>query len=97
MQVLSYNGEKVILFCIIMLNFCCDYYEITFYKYIMYEWISKHLIFVGCLDILTTAHQMGLTIFEEEKDKQASTKVYAKEDFSVLNRFESKRSESLQS
>ena len=54
----------------------------------MYEWISKHLIFVGCLDILTTAHQMGLTFFEEEKDKQASTKVYAKEDFFVLNRFE---------
>ena len=63
----------------------------------MYEWISKHLIFVGCLDILTTAHQMGLTFFEEEKDKQASTKVYAKEDFFVLNRFESKRSELLQS
>ncbi len=45
----------------------------------------------GCLDTLTTAQQLNLTVVEEEKEKRVSTKVYTKEDFSVVNRFESKQ------
>ena len=48
----------------------------------------------GCLDTVTTAQQLSLTVFEEEKEKQATTKVYTKEDFATVNRFESKQSSS---
>ncbi|KAL3880398.1 hypothetical protein ACJMK2_032642, partial [Sinanodonta woodiana] len=44
---------------------------------------------LGCLDTLTTAHQHNLSVQEEAREKQATTKVYAKEDFSLVNRFES--------
>ena len=45
----------------------------------------------GCLDTLTRANQLGFTVLEEEKERQAAaTKVYSKEDFSVVSRFESK-------
>ncbi len=44
---------------------------------------------VGCLDTLTSAQQLKLTVFEEEKEKQTTTKTYTKEDFSTVNRFES--------
>ena len=44
----------------------------------------------GCLDTLTVAKQCNLTVLEEAKEKAASTKIYNKDDFSVVNRFESK-------
>ncbi len=48
------------------------------------------IIIVGCLDTLTSAQSLSLTVYEEEKEKEATTKVYTKEDFSTVNRFESK-------
>ena len=36
-----------------------------------------------------TAQQLGLSVYEEEAEKQTSSKVYTKEDYSVVNRFES--------
>ena len=47
-------------------------------------------LYPGCLDTLATAHQLQLSVLEEEKEKQTTTKVYTKEDYSVVNRFESK-------
>ncbi|KAK6172343.1 hypothetical protein SNE40_016020 [Patella caerulea] len=44
---------------------------------------------LGCLDTLTIARQLNIQVAEETKEKQTTTKVYSKEDFSVLNRFES--------
>ena len=48
------------------------------------------LLIVGCLDTLTIAKQQNLVVHEEAKEKTSSTKVYTKDDFSVVNRFESK-------
>lgn len=54
---------------------------------------SKHahtfVWFVGCLDVLTMAQQANLTVVEETKEKQATSKVYTKDDFTMVNRFES--------
>lgn len=43
----------------------------------------------GCVDTLTSAQQLGVAVLEEEKEKQPAAKVYTKEDFSIVNRFES--------
>ncbi|CAE1311209.1 MYCBP2 [Acanthosepion pharaonis] len=48
---------------------------------------SLHML--ACLDTLTTAQQLHLTVYEEAKEKLAATKDYTKEDFSVVNRFDS--------
>ncbi|XP_069130438.1 LOW QUALITY PROTEIN: E3 ubiquitin-protein ligase MYCBP2-like [Argopecten irradians] len=48
---------------------------------------ALHLL--GCLDTLTLAQISNLTVMEETKEKLTSSKVYSKEDFSVVNRFES--------
>ena len=48
------------------------------------------LHFSGCLDTLTVAKQQNLVVVEEAKEKTSLTKVYTKDDFSVVNRFESK-------
>lgn len=45
--------------------------------------------FVGCLDVLTMAQQANLTVVEETKEKQATSKVYTKDDLTMVNRFES--------
>lgn len=45
--------------------------------------------FVGSLDVLTMAQQANLTVVEETKEKQATSKVYTKDDFTMVNRFES--------
>lgn len=44
---------------------------------------------LGCLDVLTMAQQANLTVVEETKEKQATSKVYTKDDFTMVNRFES--------
>ncbi|XP_076446720.1 E3 ubiquitin-protein ligase MYCBP2-like isoform X7 [Babylonia areolata] len=44
---------------------------------------------LGCLDTLTIAQQLKLEVLEEAKEKTAQAKVYTKEDYSVVNRFES--------
>ena len=46
--------------------------------------------FSGCLATLTVAKQQNLVVVEEAKEKTSLTKVYTKDDFSVVNRFESK-------
>ncbi|XP_053398701.1 E3 ubiquitin-protein ligase MYCBP2-like isoform X4 [Mercenaria mercenaria] len=43
---------------------------------------------LGCLDTLTIAKQSNLTVLEEAKEKAATTKIYNKDDFAVVNRFE---------
>ena len=48
------------------------------------------MAFSGCLDTLTVAKQQNLVVVEEAKEKTSLTKVYTKDDFSVVNRFESK-------
>ena len=45
--------------------------------------------YVASLDTLASAMQLNLTVYEEEKEKQNTHKVYTKEDFNVVNRFES--------
>ena len=45
---------------------------------------------LGCLDTLSTASQLGLNVYGEQKEKLTTAKVYAREDYAVVNRFESK-------
>ncbi|CAH1777009.1 unnamed protein product [Owenia fusiformis] len=44
---------------------------------------------LACLDTLTTAQQLNLSVYEEDKEKRIQTKTYSKEDYAVVNRFES--------
>nr|AOV18880.1 myc binding protein 2 [Lymnaea stagnalis] len=44
---------------------------------------------LGCLDTLTVANQLKLHVAEESREKAAINKVYSKEDYTVVNRFES--------
>ncbi|XP_013400127.1 E3 ubiquitin-protein ligase MYCBP2 [Lingula anatina] len=44
---------------------------------------------LGCLDTLTSAHQLNLSVNEEEKQNQPTNKAFTKEDYNVANRFES--------
>lgn len=43
---------------------------------------------LACLDSLTASREAGLTILESETQVQSVAKVYTKEDFSIVNRFE---------
>ncbi|KAL4230611.1 E3 ubiquitin-protein ligase mycbp2 [Mactra antiquata] len=43
---------------------------------------------LGCLDTLTIAIHNNLTVLEESKEKASTSKIYNKDDFSVVNRFE---------
>ena len=52
--------------------------------------VSLVFIFAASLDTLASAIQLNLTVYEEEKEKQNTHKVYTKEDFNVVSRFESK-------
>jgi E3 ubiquitin-protein ligase MYCBP2 len=47
------------------------------------------VVTTGCLDTLTIAQQLKMEVLEEAKEKTAQAKVYTKEDYSVVNRFES--------
>jgi E3 ubiquitin-protein ligase MYCBP2 len=47
------------------------------------------VVTTGCLDTLTIARQLKMEVLEEAKEKTAQAKVYTKEDYSVVNRFES--------
>ncbi|KAH9488940.1 E3 ubiquitin-protein ligase mycbp2 [Bulinus truncatus] len=44
---------------------------------------------LGCLDTLTIAHQLKMQVAEESREKASINKVYSKEDYTVVNRFES--------
>ncbi|RWS17339.1 E3 ubiquitin-protein ligase MYCBP2-like isoform X4 [Dinothrombium tinctorium] len=41
------------------------------------------------LETLTTAHQLGLTVKDDEQSKNQISKTFNKDDFSIVNRFES--------
>lgn len=50
---------------------------------------ALHLL--GCLDTLTQAQDHHFTVREESDDRQAAVgKVYSREDFAAVTRFESK-------
>ncbi|XP_048243746.1 E3 ubiquitin-protein ligase MYCBP2-like isoform X7 [Haliotis rufescens] len=44
---------------------------------------------LGSLDTLTTAHLLNMTVIEEAREKQSTSKIYTREDYSIINRFES--------
>ncbi|KAK2182954.1 hypothetical protein NP493_330g03064 [Ridgeia piscesae] len=48
---------------------------------------ALHLL--ACLDTLTNAQRLGLTVSATEKEKRPLSRVYTKEDYAVVNRFES--------
>ena len=48
--------------------------------------IALHIL--ACLDSLTASQEAGMTILEADTQVQSVAKVYTKEDFSVVNRFE---------
>lgn len=45
---------------------------------------------VGCLDTLAAMQELKMGVASAEEETQAVMKVYSKEDYSVVNRFESK-------
>lgn len=69
-------------------DFICDFCTYLFVCLSVHP--SVYPSVPGCLDTLTTAQQLGLSVFEEEKEKHTTSKVYSKEDYSIVNRFESK-------
>lgn len=46
-------------------------------------------LFVGCLDTLAAMQELKMGVASAEEETQAVMKVYSKEDYSVVNRFES--------
>lgn len=46
-------------------------------------------LFLGCLDTLATMQDLKMGVASTEEETQAVMKVYSKEDYSVVNRFES--------
>lgn len=44
---------------------------------------------VGCLDTLAAMQELKMGVASAEEETQAVMKVYSKEDYSVVNRFES--------
>lgn len=48
------------------------------------------LVHVGCLDTLAAMQELKMGVASAEEETQAVMKVYSKEDYSVVNRFESK-------
>lgn len=52
----------------------------------MFPW----LFCIGCLDTLAAMQELKMGIASAEEETQAVMKVYSKEDYSVVNRFESK-------
>lgn len=47
------------------------------------------ILFVGCLDTLAMAHYLNMSVVEEEREKLNVSTVFTKDDYSVVNRFES--------
>lgn len=46
-------------------------------------------LFLGCLDTLAAMQDLKMGVASTEEETQAVMKVYSKEDYSVVNRFES--------
>lgn len=45
---------------------------------------------LSCIDTVTWAHERGLTVVEDDLQTVATVRVYTREDFTTVNRFESK-------
>lgn len=48
------------------------------------------LVCSGCLDTLAAMQELKMGVASAEEETQAVMKVFSKEDYSVVNRFESK-------
>ena len=48
------------------------------------------VVHLGCLDTLAAMQELKMGVASAEEETQAVMKVYSKEDYSVVNRFESK-------
>lgn len=48
------------------------------------------VVCIGCLDTLAAMQELKMGVASAEEETQAVMKVYSKEDYSVVNRFESK-------
>lgn len=57
----------------------------------IYKWTSESSLVVcaGCLDTLAAMQELKMGVASAEEETQAVMKVYSKEDYSVVNRFES--------
>ena len=44
---------------------------------------------LSCIDTVTWAHEYGLTVVENDPQTVATVRVYTREDFTPVNRFES--------
>ncbi|KAK4298747.1 hypothetical protein Pmani_028926 [Petrolisthes manimaculis] len=49
--------------------------------------VALHML--SCIDTMTWAHENGLTVVEDDPQTQTAIRVYTKEDFTPVNRFES--------
>lgn len=47
------------------------------------------VVCAGCLDTLAVMQELKMGVASAEEETQAVMKVYSKEDYSVVNRFES--------
>ena len=53
-------------------------------------WFLWKSVFAGCLDTLAAMQELKIGVACSEEETQSVMKVYSKEDYSVVNRFESK-------
>ena len=44
---------------------------------------------LSCIDTVTWAHEHGLTVIDDDPHTEATVRVYTREDFTPVNRFES--------
>lgn len=51
--------------------------------------LSFFVLCAGCLDTLAAMQELKMGVASAEEETQAVMKVYSKEDYSVVNRFES--------
>lgn len=51
--------------------------------------LSFFILCAGCLDTLAAMQELKMGVASAEEETQAVMKVYSKEDYSVVNRFES--------
>lgn len=58
-------------------------------KFMMLFLILMGHLLVGCLDTLAAMQELKMGVASAEEETQAVMKVYSKEDYSVVNRFES--------
>lgn len=52
--------------------------------------LTQWVFLPGCLDTLAAMQELKMGVTSAEEETQAVMKVYSKEDYSVVNRFESK-------